>query len=176
MDFKSILRIHIQAYVTLGLVLAFAFISCNSSADIEQRRIEAELALEAERVKQEAIENELRKQKELEIIKKLEYVWFADRINIYNAMNALAGIEGTVDWTIVYPEEYKDKPHLCVIIGDSKGLKKGKENVIHIEMLYNKNTGQSETRVATENGKAMNGLEFMMLLALSGAGWTSGGM
>lgn len=167
--------INMKSIKLTALVLLLAISGCGpSEAERQARAAEEANRLETIRLEKEAYEKEVQRKKDLEMIKSLEYVWMADRINIYDAMNALAGIEGDVTWDVIYPVEYKEKPHLCVIIGDSKGVNNGKEKVIHIELLYNKNTGQSQTKVATNNGKAMNGLEFMMLLALSGAGWTSG--
>lgn len=151
-------------------ILSLSFIACNQVSEeelkIQQEQRQKAIADSLEIVAQQ--EKELQHQKDIELIKTLDFVYFADRINIYNAMNALSGVEGKTEWNISFPDEYKDNPNLCVVEGTSNSIKKKKE--VYINLLLNKETGQFEIKQALENGKKIGKMDLMVIFAFSGAG------
>lgn len=112
------------------------------------------------------------REQDTRLLEGLELVYFADRINISNAMNAIAGLEGDVDWIVSYPDEYKNKPNLFVLEGTAKNTEKKEE--VYLKLLVNRETGQFEVKKAIENGEELDKAQLMVILALSGAGWKSG--
>lgn len=156
--------------LTLFIAIILGLSSCNEPSEeelkIQQEQRQKVISDSLEIIEQQA--KELQHQKDMELIKTLDFVYFADRINIYDAMNALSGVEGKTEWNILYPDEYKDNPNLCVVEGTSKSSKKKKD--VYINLLLNKETGQFEIKQAIENGKKISAMELMVTFAFSGAG------
>ncbi len=156
--------------ISFFTLLAFLFVGCSNN----QSNKSTSSQIDSTEIKQEIIEKQAKQKEEnIALIKTLEMVYFEDRINIYNSMNAIAGVEGTVDWNIIYPDEYKDKPNLCLVEGTANGMEKNKKRQFYLQLLLNKETGQFEVKKATDNGKKLTKLELMMTLAIEG-GWKSG--
>lgn len=156
--------------ITKLTALLLIIFSCNQISE-EELKIQKEKRQQAILDSLEIVEKkeiEFQHQKNIELIKTLDFVYFSDRINIYEAMNAISGVEGKTDWEISYPDEYKDNPNLCVVEGTAKSSKKKKE--VYINLLLNKETGQFEIKKAIENGKKIGSMELMMLFVFSGAG------
>ncbi len=101
----------------------------------------------------------IRKNQDLELIKGLILM---DGTNMYTAMNLIAGVKGNVNWTISYPEKYKDNPNLFVAEG--RAINEERQRDIYLRLLVNRATGAVEFESATKSGKEMQGLHLPTIL------------
>lgn len=126
----------------------------------------AEIGVNSVNVKRDTSEQQ--KEKDMELIKELHFTRgngvYHKTIYPYKAMNVIAGVEGDVNWSILYPDKYKEKPNLFVAEGVAKN-ESGQE--VGLALLVNRKTQLFEVKRQNEheNGDIFLGLSLDQLLS-----------
>ena len=95
----------------------------------------------------------------IEIVKTIELGISPQTVNIYDGMNHYAGVNGSVNWRVSYPNEINDKPDLCVVEGTARKYSSG--DVLNVKLLLNKINGEFEVVNSTKNVRELRKLELM---------------
>jgi hypothetical protein len=109
-----------------------------------------------------------------EIVDSLELSWGSDRVNINDALNNIAGVEGNVKWTFDYKEEkYRNNADLFVAEGVARPNPEDKRKGYVIKLLVNREKRRFKVLKAVNNGEVEKGPMIIMSLALKG-GYSQG--
>jgi hypothetical protein len=108
------------------------------------------------------------------IVDSLELAWGSDRVNINNALNNIAGVEGSVNWIFDYHDvKYKSNPDLFVTEGIARPIPNDSHKGFVIKLLVNREKRRFKVLKAISDGKVLKGPMVIMSLALEG-GYSQG--
>lgn len=108
------------------------------------------------------------------MVDSLELSWGADRVNIKQALDNIAGVEGNAEWSIDYTvAEQKANPDLFTALGHAENKDGKKPKTFDITLLVNRKNKQFKVVKAVDNGEVLKGAMIVMSLALEG-GYSEG--
>jgi hypothetical protein len=108
------------------------------------------------------------------LVDSLELTWGSDRVNIKDALDNIAGVEGSVYWTISYADaKLKNNPDLFTAIGHAINKEHKKPKIFDIKLLVNRQNKRFRVLKAIDNGEVLKGPMVTMSLAIEG-GYSQG--
>lgn len=142
----------IQIILMPALVLILANCSNKSSSKSNEEVLVQTIKQEPVIVetKPEVDENDLRLAKSMAM----------GTMGLDEAMNAIAGVRGDVNWTLSYPDEYKSNPNLFVAEVTAKNESLKRE--VYLKLLINRKTGAADVLEAIRNGRTASNVEIML--------------
>jgi hypothetical protein len=108
------------------------------------------------------------------LVNSFELSWGSDRVNIKEALDNFAGVEGSVNWSISYAEaKLKNNPDLFTAFAHAENKDHKQAKIFDITLLVNRENKRFKVIKAVDNGKILKGVMITMTLALEG-GYSQG--
>lgn len=106
---------------------------------------------------------------DFKLVHEFELAWGADRVNLKDALDNIAGVKGKTQWKISYKEAQRESnPETFIASCHAVNADRKKTKTFDIKLLVNRPRKRFKVLSAVDNGEVLKGPMIIMTLALKG--------